>query len=120
MSNLEDTRSAVAAAINGLSGFNIVSRGARFAPKPLDGFVRVQRVAPMGFRTCDVEFGVVVCLGTDPETADVNVDTYTVALIDGISSALPAAALAAQPVLFAGPEGEFFALEITFTLEVDS
>lgn len=120
--NLADTRQMLADAVTAAAPTLTVKAYPFAQPKPLDGWVVVERLSVASFRAADTRFNVFVILGTDLPSAERHVDTYAPALM-AATAGLLAAGVAVEvrevPVGAGVSNAPLYALTLSLTLEVD-
>jgi hypothetical protein len=126
MASIAATRTALAAALNTISGLNVRPRPTVKNPKISDGWIIVGRVEPavQSMNRCSVTFTAVVVLGADEARAETRMEELSVALVNAVtqSPTLAPDDVFLEPVLL--PVGDvsptpLYALTINCNLEVD-
>lgn len=118
--NIADTRQAVADALATVDGVTMRPRPVRQAPRPGDGWVVVQSVAPLSFRQHGARLAAVVVLGADDAAAEDRLNDWAVPLLDALTRTIPCAGTTLEPVAITTDGGAMYAAAIVFTVEVDN
>lgn len=126
MPSIQDTCTALAAALTALPGAGLTVRVDQPASlRAGDGWVNVTRVEPgQTFTTFDATFTVVIALGADVRTANVRARTLPPVILSAVTTGefRPSGVYVETAELPAGDvsPGTMYALILNLTLEVDS
>jgi hypothetical protein len=113
-------REEVADVLNaGVEGLRIRPRKQVKTPRQGDGWVTVQRLAPLDFRRSSAVLVVLVTLGPDADMAEELFELWAVAAIDVVTD-LPVADVSVEPISLGVDGGGIVnAFTLTLTVEVE-
>lgn len=121
--SLSTARQALADALSDVEGVTVRPRPSKAAPKPGDGWVTVQRLAPADFTACTATLAAVVVLSADEAKAEESLETLGVALIDAVTDSTLNTAdvfLEPQAVVVGQTATPLYAAVITVSVLVES
>jgi hypothetical protein len=121
---LAEAREDLAAALSEIDGYNIRPRPFTSAPKPGDGWVTVQRLAPSDFTRSMVTLAVVIVLHHDQAQAEIALDEDAVDFLDTVTvdtaDLNPTDVSLEAMALVAGNDSvPLYCVTLTLSLEVD-
>ncbi len=118
--NIADTRAAIAAALNSVSGLNVKARPVTNNVRPNDGWVTSPSLEVADFASSLAEFDVVVVLSSDPVKAEQRYDEVALAVLNAAAE-LDASDVTVAPQLIPAGDGvpaPLYTLVLTVKMEV--
>jgi hypothetical protein len=124
VSTLAETREDLAAALSEIDGYDVRPRPFTSAPKPGDGWVTVQRLAPSDFTRSMATLTVVIVLSPDQAQAEIAFDEDAVDFLDTVTIDTAClnptdVALEAMALIVGNDAAPLYCASLTLSVEVD-